>query len=393
MALLTCAVLAVAAPAWAVGPGDPAYIPPGKTLVIVGQQNPAVHEAYTSGVGIEPAGLMYYAGLEWAPRDFRGNLTWIQQDLDRHSEAALQLGLTMGYSPVWSTLGGNPQLPGAVKVAAGVYDQQLRQLAEWLNGLGDRPVFIRVGYEFDLLGGQWGTPAQYKAAYRHIVDLLRRRGVDNAAYVWHSAGAFFRTADYSGLAGLLGTLDRTGGALDPVVNGSTALLRQGARLTGTEPDLLPIRAFYPGPGYVDYFGISYWDDACCFGRSSADARDIYRQRTRELLRQARAMGLPLMMAETTPAYIGADSGAPSLTWIRRYFGLIERFDMRATAYIDPDWPSIDNGFWGSPYWGHFWPDARIEANAGTCHLWLEEIAKSRYVNGPVAPSGPTGPCA
>jgi hypothetical protein len=34
---------------------------------------------------------------------------------------------------------------------------------------------------------------------------------------------------------------------------------------------------------VDAFGISYWQDSCCFGRSSQQARDVYEARTRELL--------------------------------------------------------------------------------------------------------------
>jgi hypothetical protein len=199
--------------------------------------------------------------------------------------------------------------------------------------------------------------------------------VQNAVYVWHSAGAWWRVADYSGLSGTLAGLDR-GGVLDPVVGASA----------GSSPvvpaDLIPIRAFYPGDSYVDYFGISYWGDTCCFGPTSTKAQAIYDRRTEELIRQARRLGLPTVIAESTPAYVGTGSGARSVAWINRYFDLIERNDIRMASLISVDWRA--DPFFSLPFWGGYWPEARIERFADVRHAFVRRVRKRRYVQRPAA---------
>ena len=83
--------------------------------------------------------------------------------------------------------------PGAGSSSAQPWTRstELTTLAQRIKAL-PTTVFLRIGYEFDLLGGQYGPAETYKLAYRHIVDLLRAQGADNAVYVWHSAGAFWR---------------------------------------------------------------------------------------------------------------------------------------------------------------------------------------------------------
>jgi hypothetical protein len=357
----------------------PLDVPAGKTLVVIGQEDRAAMDDYVAGIGRPPAGFMHYAHLDKPGPEFAAELGAIAAHSVRYPGTALQIGLTMGPSPVWSTLGGEPQPGGAGQITRGEFDAQIDALARWLNGLGDTPVFLRVGYEFDLLGGQWGTPPEYRAAYRYIVDRLRARGVDNAAYVWHSSGAFFRALDYSGSAGLVGTMDRSGGKLDPAVEGLVNLHKSSAAAAGIEPDLQPIGRFYPGDGYVDYFAVSYFGDACCFGQSSTRAREVYHQRTRELLAEARRMGLRSMIGEATPAYIGFDS-AEGLTYLRKHFELVEEFDLAATAMIVLDWEK--DPFWGASYWNGFWPDARVHRHRAAREAWLAELAKPRYVQGP-----------
>lgn len=380
MALVVVGFLGLAAPAdAAIGPGDAGYIPPGRTAVIVGQQNPPAADAYVRATGRQPAGFMYYQPLELPPQAHRENLAWIENAVTPYPGASIQLGLTLGPSPLWSTLTGNPQLPGALQVMAGAYDANIDELARWLNGI-DREVFLRIGYEFDLLGGQWGVPPVYIAAYRHVVDRLRASGVDNVAYVWHSAGAFFRAFDYSGISGLLGSADPSHGGLDPVITAIVEFQRSGAELLGITPDLLPISLFYPGDDYVDYFGLSYWDDSCCFARSSPAARRIYRERSSELLEEAEALGLPSIMGESTPAYIGTTGGAESVNWLRDYFQLIEDHDVRATAMIFEEWQQFP--LWTNPIWGAFWPDSRIDASPEVCREWVRLTSGPRYIDGP-----------
>jgi hypothetical protein len=316
-----------------------------------------------------PAGFMNYIFLEDSPEQFSKHLADIQAHADKYPGSVLQFGVTMGYSTFWSSITGNPQPPGALQITSGANDAQIDLLAKWLNLL-HHTAYLRLGYEFDLLGGQWGTPDQYKAAYRYIVDRLRAKRVRNALYVWHSAGAYFKTTDWSGPVGLLGTMDYTpGDQADPLLDA----------LAAPRGDVQPISDYYPGRSYVDLFGISFWDDAYGFGRSSEHARALYRERTQELLDQAKAMGLPLMIGESTPAYIGFDSHADSITWLKRYFDLIERNDIRALSLIVPDWPNIDGGRWGQPYWNGYWPDARVHHFADARAAWLAKLDEPRYV--------------
>jgi hypothetical protein len=367
-AVASLAMLVIAAPIAAARPPERAQVPSaGTTLVVVGQDPQSERDYVTETGGRVPAGFMHYVFLEQDPAAFSAHLREIDGVANAYPGTAIQIGLTMGYSTFWSATNGNPQPPGALQVARGTYDRQLDLLAAWLKSLSV-PVYLRVGYEFDLLGGQWGPPQLYKRGYRYIVRHLRSAGVRNALYVWHSSGAYFKTLDYSGAVGLLGTLDRTGGALDPLLEA----------LAAPRGDLQPISEYYPGRRYVDMFAVSYWDDCYGFGRSSERARAIYRERTREILDQARALGLPLAIGESTPAYIGFDSHAESITWLRRYFELIADYDIRMLSLIVPDWPAIDGGYWGQADWNGYWPDARVHHFRDVREYWLAKLDEPRY---------------
>jgi hypothetical protein len=340
----------------------------GHTLVVVGQDTQTEDDYVRETGGRVPAGFMNYIFLEDSPAQFSKHLADIKAHADKYPGSVLQFGVTMGYSTFWSTITGNPQPPGALQLTNGAYDEQIDLLAGWLHKLG-HTAYLRLGYEFDLLGGQWGTPDQYTAAYRYVVDRLRARHVRNALYVWHSAGAYFKTSDSYFPVGLLGTMDYSpGDQEDPLLE---ALAEQKA-------DAQPISDYYPGRSYVDLFGISYWDDAYGFGRSSERARALYRKRTQEILDQAKAMHLPLMIGESTPAYIGFDAHQESITWLRRYFDLIEHNDMRVLSLIVPDWPNIDGGRWGEAFWNGYWPDARVHHFADARAYWFGRLADPRY---------------
>jgi hypothetical protein len=136
-------------------------------------------------------------------------------------------------------------------------------------------------------------------------------------------------------------------------------------------------AFYPGRDYVDAFGISYWQDSCCFGRSSEQAREEYELRTRELLGEARSMGLALQISESTPAYVGADSGADSVAWLDHTFKLVEDFDIQALSLISIDWQ--EGGFFAAPFWNGYWPDARIHHYPDTRARFVAEMKRRRWI--------------
>ena len=73
--------------------------------------------------------------------------------------------------------------------AEGGFDDLIYTLGNWLKNLGDRPVFLRIGYEFD--GFEWNHYQKefYIPAWRRIRNKLDSMGVNNVAYVWQSKGA------------------------------------------------------------------------------------------------------------------------------------------------------------------------------------------------------------
>jgi hypothetical protein len=327
-------------------------VPAGKTLVVVGQSGVDKADAFEAGTQTAPAGAMWYFGLYEGEEAITAHLDAIEKAVAERPGLIVNLGISFGAV-------STPSPPYTAAIAAGAYDAELKLIADRLKKL-DTIVYTRLGYEFDLLGGQYGPAELYKAAYRHIVDVLRGHDLRNAVYVWHSSGAFWRATDPSLFAVSSGTLAKT--------------LRDDVPV---DIDPQPIAAFYPGRQYVDAFAISYWQDSCCFGESSDQAKAEYEERTREILDQAKAMGLPLMIGEATPVYVGADSNAKSVAWIDRTFDLIEDYDIRMLSLISIDWQ--EGGFFAAPFWNGYWPDARIHHFPKTRDAYLRRAADERYV--------------
>lgn len=302
-------------------------IPAGHTLVVAGQSGTAPGDALYAGTHHRPAGAMWYLGPYDAP-GVDSTIADMTRAIASHPGLVVSLGVSFGSV-------STPSPPYSPLIAAGLYDATLDRLARWMKT--QRTIFyLRLGYEFDLLGGQYGPGELYKATYRHVVDRLRADGVTNAVYVWHSAGAGWRAID-----------------------------------------ALPISAFYPGDSYVDYFGISYWGAGCCNGPGNRAEQDAYDRRTAELIGDARRLGLPAIIAESTPAYVGTASGTASVAWLKRYFDLIEREDIRMASLISIDWRA--DPFFSLPIFNGFWPEARVERFAGTRAVYRRRVARKRYL--------------
>ena len=73
-------------------------------------------------------------------------------------------------------------------VVSGKLDENIKKLGEFFLSLGKRPVFLRIGYEFD--GDAWNhyNREAYVKAYQRIKDQLDEQGITNVAYVWQSVG-------------------------------------------------------------------------------------------------------------------------------------------------------------------------------------------------------------
>ena len=279
--------------------------PDGKVILIVGQ-NAGVFETYTASTGTTPAGFMVYTsvqemtGLDEASH-YEGVTQYAQPMVDRYPNTAVQIGLYM--------------VDALDQVTGGEYDGNIDKLGNWIQKI-KRPVFLRIGYEFD---GDHNhhDPAKYAAAYRHIVDRLRGNNVDNAAYVWHSVGS---------------------------------------------PVSRPPEAWYPGDDYVDWFAISYFDQPESMMMPMVELAKTHRK--------------PLMIAESTPRAGGSTCfGKGSWDhWFKPYFQFIEANHVKAVSYIDDNWETIQ--MWKGKGWG----DARVEANKYVKERWMEEIRTPKYLH-------------
>jgi len=206
------------------------------------------------------------------------------------------------------------------KVAGGQYDSQIRQLANLLKALR-RPVFLRIGYEFH---GSWNGyhPATYAAAFRRIVEILRKAHVRNVATVWCAESAAL-TPDY--------------------------------------------RKYYPGDEYVDWWAIDLFE-AASFTKPVVEA----------FMQDAWRTHKPVMIGESTPRHVGVLDGEQSWkAWFAPYFDFIGRHaHVKAFCYINWEWR-----LWARRYsadWAD-WGDARIQMNAEVSRRFAEELAKPLYI--------------
>ena len=73
-------------------------------------------------------------------------------------------------------------------IASGKYDRKLDIIGEWFKKLAPRPVFLRIGYEFD--GTDWNhyVPETYIPAYKHIKDHFDAAGIHNVL-LFRAAGS------------------------------------------------------------------------------------------------------------------------------------------------------------------------------------------------------------
>ncbi len=320
----------------------------GKTMLIIGQDLGSVAGYVNSGRFPTPAGVTMYtdiytmAGLNNITNYGAGNIG-SQAALDRYPNSALAIGLWM----VEENDGQGEDHPnGLTEIVNGQHNDELDKFAAFAKRNSPRPIYLRIGYEFD---GPWNNynPGKYQAAYRYIVNYLNQKQVNNVAYVWQSA---------------------TWGATP--ANG--------------------IDSYYPGDQYVDYVGLSFFFFDENFNGNNLDY----------ILNFARSKNKPIMMAEVSAQYHEFDQGtfhpfdnpgAPQQLggqgiW-NQFFRdqLIPFVDdnrdvIRSVAYINADWqsqpqwkwPDANNGFWG---------DTRIEANNTISTNWNNYINNGNFLHG------------
>ena len=216
--------------------------------------------------------------------------------------------------------------------AAGGHDNLILTFGNWLKGLGKRPVFLRIGYEFD--GFDWNhyKKEYYVPAWKRIRFKLDSMGVNNVAYVWQSKGA-------------------------------------GANRK--EMDL-----FYPGDEYVDWVAYSYFIPA---------------DSSHPMLQFARDHKKPLFIAESSTVFLDSNNICKPLDlskqadavwawqdWFLPYFRTIKNNAdiIKAIHYINSPWKT--RPMWkDNPYFKNI--DASITKNDSLKKWWLQETSQEKYL--------------
>jgi hypothetical protein len=305
--------------------------PVGKTILFIGQAKGEIDDYSVREGG--PPGYMVYTSLrslEGLSEPFTGSGCQEAgaQDLNGLAEefpgSAAQIGLN---------------IVGQLRsVNSGQMDDQIRKLATRLREV-HRPVFLRIGYEFD---GPWNAyePADYLRAFQRIVSIFRGRRIEgkriepvqNVAFVWHSAA--WKTYRNH-----------------------------------------PLSAWYPGDHYVDWIGVSW------FGDGTDDAKKISERARAAVLAFARLHGKPLMIAESTPRKYYPPTRTESWTrWYAPIFRWIADNDIKGFSYINQNWEAQQ--MWGNPDCKSEmdWGDSRVQMQgSAVLTQWRNEIANPRFL--------------
>jgi hypothetical protein len=94
----------------------------------------------------------------------------------------------------------NPDKNGMAAVARGDYDFYIKAWAEDVKSFGHN-VFIRLGHEMnDPYRYPWGPqnnkPAEFVAAWRHVVNVFRKMHVKNVLWIWAPQPAYLHYKEY-----------------------------------------------------------------------------------------------------------------------------------------------------------------------------------------------------
>ena len=299
--------------------------PDGECLFILGQADEAAMDAYMEAIDTLhlPAGFAFYTSLSNGA--IQNDMPRYKAYLDKYPYAALQLA-------IWTGARGQGS-PGYYldQIVNGQYDANIIALASACKNF-NRPIFIRLGYEFDGYHNAY-PPDKYIAAYKYFVDKMRASGVTNVAYVWHSwgVGVYYGHDDYP-------------------------------QYYPNLPDTVEINQslWYPGDDYVDWVAMSIFGT----GWGDLSTNDVVQY----LISFADDHDKPVMIAES--AAIKNEPGDSNwhikdTVWFDHVFALIRNNNVvKAFTYINVNWGSDDP-----------WGDTRIQAAPEyIINYWRNKIA-------------------
>lgn len=293
------------------------FVPPnGKTLLIMGQTVESITE-YQNHFSNEkgPGGWSAY----WAITAFKGVTEKHKNDTgssQNHQMLVDKFPNTVIQSAMWMV--GKWGI--TENATLGYYDKVIEKYADWAKSI-NRPIYLRIGYEFDGPHNEL-EPKQYKRIYKRIVDILRNKGVNNIAFVWHSyASKPFK--DYK------------------------------------------LSDWYPGDEYVDWVAISV------FGHAYNSNFGSYCDRVLEFAKQHKK---PVMIAESNPVN-GIEKSNLNVwdDWFVNYFSFIYNKNIKAVSFINENWQNLNiPGI-------QEWQDARLQNNEKISEAWFMETDKDYYL--------------
>ncbi|UII75733.1 hypothetical protein LV716_15945 [Flagellimonas sp. HMM57] len=289
----------------------------GKTLLIMGQTVESISEYLENFPDQKiPGGWSAY----WGIPEFKGITESHKNDTggtQNHQMLIDKFPNTVVHSAMWMVGKWNV----ADFTGEGYYDKVIKKYAIWAKST-NRPIYLRIGYEFDGPHNEL-EPKSYVKAYRRIVDLLRKKEANNIAFVWHSyASKPFK--DYK------------------------------------------LSAWYPGDNYVDWIGISV------FGHAYGGAD--FGPYCDTVLNFAKEHKKPIMIAESNPIK-GIDKENIEVwdEWFVNFFTFIYNKNIKAVSFINEDWQRLF--IQGISHWR----DGRLYNNEKISKAWFQETNKERYL--------------
>jgi beta-mannanase len=287
-----------------------------KTLLIMGQTLEDIDD-YMLNFSDKPLpggwsaywGIPAFKGITDTFKNENGSSHNHQKLVDRFPNSVINSGLWMVGK--WNI---------TKSIINGDYDKVIKKYSKWAKSI-KRPIYLRIGFEFDGPHNQL-EPDEYVKAYKHIVDLMRKKGVKNVAFVWHSY------------------------LFTPYKN-------------------YPLASYYPGDDYVDWVGISL------FGLLYEKADLLKNGDT--IMEFAKLHKKPVMVAEASPTSgIKANEISTWNSWFVNFFTICYQKNIKAICFINSNWEDYT-------FEGVDWKDARLSNNKLIYESWFLETSKERYL--------------
>jgi Glycosyl hydrolase family 26 len=145
-------------------------VPPGPMVGVYEGDAPSSYSGitkFTQATGVQPRVVLYYSG-------------WNDPFQEKFAATAYGHGAT-------TFVQLEPAGPTLASIAEGDSDPYLREFADQVREFG-HPVLLSFAHEMNGNWYSWGvgnaTPAQFIAAWRHVVQVFRGQGADNVTWVW-----------------------------------------------------------------------------------------------------------------------------------------------------------------------------------------------------------------